>query len=220
MKSFLSRIHHWIAPKEITLEFQGADLRKFSRRFGQPIATLTAMQYAGAAVVVMDAHLQDPPELVNEIVAKWRAGFEVVGIVRSRSTIRGSGQLQPFLGFAPHRVERFHLFLQLSADTQLEDGFVIAGGSFLIAILYAIMRISCFPFPLGNRPFVILILFMGGIQVISVGILGEYITRICDEVKRRPKFIVDETAGLESAAMDARRLNVSKIPAGSKQELA
>jgi dolichol-phosphate mannosyltransferase len=52
-----------------------------------------------------------------------------------------------------------------------------------------------FPFPLGNPTMVILILFMGGIQLISVGILGEYIGRIYEEVRARPKFIVDRAEG-------------------------
>ena len=54
-------------------------LLKFSRRFGQPMATLAGLQYAqGDAVVVMDADLQDPPELVVEMIAKWREGYDVV----------------------------------------------------------------------------------------------------------------------------------------------
>ena len=54
-------------------------LLKFSRRFGQPMATLAGMQYSsGAAVIVMDVDLQDPPDLVIQMVAKWREGFDVV----------------------------------------------------------------------------------------------------------------------------------------------
>jgi dolichol-phosphate mannosyltransferase len=59
------------------------------------------------------------------------------------------------------------------------------------------MKICGFPFPIGNPTIVILILFMGGVQLISVGILGEYISRIYEEVKQRPKFIVDRSEGLE-----------------------
>src|SRR5882757_9539657 len=54
-------------------------LLRFSRRFGQPMATLAGMQYStGDVVVVMDVDLQDPPELVAEMIAKWREGYEVV----------------------------------------------------------------------------------------------------------------------------------------------
>src|SRR5580700_5843629 len=67
----------------IILEHRAADdrikLLKFSRRFGQPMATLAGMQYSrGDAVVVMDVDLQDPPELLGEMTAKWREGYEVV----------------------------------------------------------------------------------------------------------------------------------------------
>jgi glycosyltransferase involved in cell wall biosynthesis len=69
--------------EEVILEHRTADdrikLLKFSRRFGQPMATLAGMQYSsGDAVVVMDVDLQDPPELLSEMIAKWREGYEVV----------------------------------------------------------------------------------------------------------------------------------------------
>ena len=69
--------------EDIILEHRAGDgrikLLKFSRRFGQPMATLAGMEYArGDAVIVMDVDLQDPPELVQEMVAKWREGFDVV----------------------------------------------------------------------------------------------------------------------------------------------
>ena len=69
--------------EDVILEQRAADERikllKFSRRFGQPMATLAGLQYsAGDAVVVMDVDLQDPPELLHEMVAKWREGYDVV----------------------------------------------------------------------------------------------------------------------------------------------
>jgi dolichol-phosphate mannosyltransferase len=83
----------------------------------------------------------------------------------------------------------------LTLSTQL--GFLIAGASFLIALTYLVMKLCGFPFPIGNPTMVILILFMGGIQLISVGILGEYIGRIYEEVRSRPKFIVDRAEGFK-----------------------
>jgi dolichol-phosphate mannosyltransferase len=65
----------------------------------------------------------------------------------------------------------------------------------MIALAYLVMKLAGFPFPIGNPTVVILILFMGGIQLISVGILGEYIGRIYEEVRARPKFIVDRSEG-------------------------
>ena len=76
-----------------------------------------------------------------------------------------------------------------------QTGFLIAGISFLIAMVYFFMKLFGFPFPVGNPTLVILILFMGGVQLISVGILGEYVARIYEEVKGRPRFIVDRAVG-------------------------
>ena len=62
---------------------------------------------------------------------------------------------------------------------------------------YAVLRLAGVPFPLGNATIVILVLFLGGIQLMSIGILGEYIGRIYEEVRARPRFIVDEAIGLD-----------------------
>jgi dolichol-phosphate mannosyltransferase len=92
-------------------------------------------------------------------------------------------------------------------------GFLIAGISFVIGVVYAIMKILGTPFPLGNPTIVILILFMGGVQLISVGVLGEYIARIYDEVKQRPKFIVEDVHGLDRVTTEARRRrHIDSIP--------
>ena len=75
-------------------------------------------------------------------------------------------------------------------------GFALAIGTFLFALLYLIAKLlGLFNFASGNPTIVILILFLGGIQLISVGILGEYIGRIYEEVRARPKFIVDRAEG-------------------------
>jgi polyisoprenyl-phosphate glycosyltransferase len=260
--------------EDVILEHRARDPRikllKFSRRFGQPMATLAGMEYSsGDAVIVMDVDLQDPPELVNELVAKWREGYDVVLPQRRQRTgepwikklIAGTGykvinkiadvrippntgdfrlmarrvvrevvQLKESHGFLrgmvavvgfrqaiipfdrPARFSgetNYNRFLgslrigfngifcfstyALTLSTYL--GFTIAGLSFLIALAYLIMKLSGFPFPLGNPTMVILILFLGGIQLISVGILGEYIGRIYEEVRARPKFIVDRAEG-------------------------
>ena len=69
--------------EEVILEHRARDPRvkliTFSRRFGQPMATLAGLQFStGDAVIVMDVDLQDPPELVVEMVEKWKAGYDVV----------------------------------------------------------------------------------------------------------------------------------------------
>ncbi len=258
----------------VILEQRGLDgrikLLKFSRRFGQPMASLAGMQYSsGDAVIVMDVDMQDPPELVGDMVAKWREGYDVVlpqrtrrsgepwikrviaetgykvinkiadvkippnsgdfrlmsrrvvdevvklreshGFLRGMVAVVGFKQvLLPFERPARYSGEtnynRFFGSLRigfngifcfstyaLTLSTQL--GFLIAGASFLIALAYLIMKLCGFPFPVGNPTLVILVLFMGGIQLISVGILGEYIGRIYEEVRARPRFIVDRAEG-------------------------
>jgi dolichol-phosphate mannosyltransferase len=247
-------------------------LLKFSRRFGQPMATLAGMEYSrGDAVIVMDVDLQDPPELIHEMIKKWREGYDVVlpqrrartgepwlkklvassgykvinkiadvkippntgdfrlmtrrvilevvklkeshGFLRGMVAVVGFRQcLIPFdrpARFAGEtNYNRFFGSLRigfngifcfstyaLTLSTQL--GFITAMASFLIAVTYLVMKLAGFPFPLGNPTMVILILFMGGIQLISVGILGEYIGRIYEEVRSRPKFIVDRAEGFK-----------------------
>jgi dolichol-phosphate mannosyltransferase len=260
--------------EEVVLEERQKDARikllKFSRRFGQPMATLAGMEYSrGEAVIVMDVDLQDPPELIHEMVNKWQQGYDVVLPQRRARTgepwlkklVAGTGykvinkiadvKIPPNTGdfrlmtrrviLEVVRLKESHGFLRgmvavvgfkqclipfdrparfagetnynrffgslrigfngifcfstyaLTLSTQF--GFVIAAASFLIAMTYLGMKLAGFPFPLGNPTMVILILFMGGIQLISVGILGEYIGRIYEEVRARPKFIVDRAEG-------------------------
>ena len=256
-------------------------LLKFSRRVGQPMATLGGLQYSsGSAVIVMDVDLQDPPELIKDMVAKWRDGFDVV--MAQRRTREGDTLMKRLVNFVGYRIinriadppippntgdfrlmsrrvvnelnrlKECHGFLRglvalvgfrqtsvlldrpprfagkgnynplfgsmrigfngivcfssylLSLSSKM--GFAIAGISFVIAVTYAIMKMAGVPFPLGNPTIVILVLFLGGVQLMSVGILGEYIARIYDEVKQRPKFIVDRAvgfAGIEDTAVSA-----------------
>ena len=262
--------------EEVVLEERLTDPRikllKFSRRFGQPMATLAGMEYSrGDAVIVMDVDLQDPPELIHDMVNKWKQGYdvvlpqrrertgepwlkklvastgykvinkiadvkipqntgdfrlmtrrvilEVVKLKESHGFLRGMvavvGYKQCLIPFdRPARFagetnyNRFFGSLRigfngifcfstyaLTLSTQF--GFVIAAASFLIAMTYLVMKLAGFPFPMGNPTMVILILFMGGIQLISVGILGEYIGRIYEEVRSRPKFIVDRAEGFK-----------------------
>lgn len=245
-------------------------LLKFSRRFGQPIAILGGLQYSsGDAVIVMDVDMQDPPELVPEMVKKWREGYDVVlaqrrsrkgetltkrvvshvgykvinkisdppippntsdfrlmsrrvvneinklkethgflrglvALVGFRQAIvqfdrparfAGKGNYNKFLGSLRIGLNGIICFSNYVLTLSTQAGFVIAGGSLAFAVIYGILKIFGFPFPMGNPTIVILILFMGGVQLISVGILGEYVGRIYDEVKHRPKFIVDRSEG-------------------------
>lgn len=247
-------------------------LLKFSRRVGQPMATLAGLNYAsGEAVVVMDVDMQDPPELVPELVEKWKQGFDVVyaqrknragetifkrvianlgyrfikkialvdippntgdfrlmsrrvvnevvkmkethGFLRGMVAIvgfqqtsvqferparfSGVGNYNRFWGSIRIGMNGIICFSNYLLSVSSLFGFFIAGSSFLLALIYLGLKLSGFNFPTGNPTIVIIVLFMGGIQLISVGILGEYIGRIYDEVKQRPKFIVDRSVGID-----------------------
>jgi glycosyltransferase involved in cell wall biosynthesis len=255
----------------------------FSRRVGQPMATLGGLQFArGDAVVVIDVDLQDPPELILEMVKQWHAGWDVVMAQRrSRTGETWLKRLVSYVGYQvinrisetpiPPNTGDFRLMSRRVVDevNRLSEchgflrglvslvgfrqtciqfdrkprftgngnynrffgslrigfngmvcfsrslltlssmaGFVIAGGSFFLAVVYAIMKVFGFPFPMGNPTIVILMLFLGGIQLISVGILGAYIARIYEEVKRRPKFIVDRAVGFEASQPEALKLTI------------
>jgi dolichol-phosphate mannosyltransferase len=81
----------------------------------------------------------------------------------------------------------------LTLSTML--GFLIAGVSFLLMTVYLFYKLMGWQILWGNPTLVILVSFLGGIQLICVGILGEYIGRIYEEVRARPRFIVDRTEG-------------------------
>jgi dolichol-phosphate mannosyltransferase len=260
--------------EDVILEHRAADARikllKFSRRFGQPMATLAGLQYsAGDAVVVMDVDLQDPPELLGEMLAKWREGYDVVLPQRRARTgepwikkaVAATGykvinkiadvKIPPNTGdfrlmsrrvvLEVVRLKESHGFLRgmvavvgfrqaiipfdrparfagetnynrwvgslrigfngifcfstyaLSLSTWL--GFIVSGFSFLLMAVYLFYKLMGWQILWGNPTLVILISFLGGIQLISVGILGEYIGRIYEEVRARPKFIVERAEG-------------------------
>ena len=260
--------------EEVILAARAEDPRvkllRFSRRFGQPMATLAGLQYSsGDAVIVMDVDLQDPPELVGQMVAKWREGFdvvlpqrrertgepwikkavattgykvinkiadvrippntgdfrlmsrrvvsEVVKLKESHGFLRGMvavvGFRQAIIPFdRPARFSgetNYNRFLgslrigfngvfcfstyALTLSTWL--GFAVSGFSFLLMAVYLFYKLMGWPIAWGNPTLVILISFLGGIQLISVGILGEYIGRIYEEVRARPKFIVEKAEG-------------------------
>ncbi|MEY3608075.1 MAG: hypothetical protein RLZZ447_863 [Verrucomicrobiota bacterium] len=260
--------------EEVILAARAEDPRvkllRFSRRFGQPMATLAGLEYSsGEAVVVMDVDLQDPPELLGEMVARWREGYDVVLPQRRQRTgepwvkrlVAATGykvinkiadvRIPPNTGdfrlmsrrvvAEVTRLKETHGFLRgmvavvgfkqalipfdrparfagetnynrflgslrigfngifcfstyaLTLSTWL--GFLVSGGAFLLMGIYLFYKLMDWPIAWGNPTLVILISFLGGIQLISVGILGEYIGRIYEEVRARPKFIVERAEG-------------------------
>jgi glycosyltransferase involved in cell wall biosynthesis len=245
-------------------------LLKFSRRFGQPFAILAGLQYSsGDAVAVMDVDLQDPPELLEKMMARMQQGWDVVYAQRRRrdgetwikKLVSSTGYavidkiaeiqiprdvgefrlmsrrvvdevnklkechgflrgLVSFVGFrqtavvfdrpARHagttRYNRFFgslrvgfngifCFSNYALTLSTVAGFTAAAGAFALAALAFTLKLAGFPFPMGDATIIILILFLGGVQLLTVGILGEYIGRIYEETKERPKFIVDKAVG-------------------------
>jgi dolichol-phosphate mannosyltransferase len=77
-------------------------------------------------------------------------------------------------------------------------GFLVTGLSLLLAAAYLFLKLIGHPIVWSNPTIVLLITFLAGVQLINIGILGEYIARIYDEVRMRPKFIVDRMIGLSS----------------------
>ncbi|MEI6126018.1 MAG: glycosyltransferase family 2 protein [Pseudomonadota bacterium] len=240
-----------------------------ARNFGHQTAITAGLQYAlGAAVIIMDADLQDPPELIPHFVEKWKEGFAIVYAVRAKRKegllkralykvfyrtlqklanidipldsgdfglidrrvvdiinkmpecnrfIRGLRSWAGFrqTGIPYDRDARFSgvpkysfsklfklaldgLFSFSTIPLRLATamGFIISGLSFLGIFLY-LYRFLTTPRVPGFTTLIIIVLFIGGVQLITVGILGEYIGRIYDETKQRPLFVVRETINID-----------------------
>jgi dolichol-phosphate mannosyltransferase len=76
-------------------------------------------------------------------------------------------------------------------------GVFLSGFSVLIGLLYLVLKIVGVPFPTGNPTIVFLICLFSGIQLLSLGVMAEYVGRIYDEVKRRPRFILESSHGID-----------------------
>ena len=238
----------------------------FARNFGHQIAITAGWDYArGDAVVVIDADLQDPPELILDMIKKWRDGYEVVFAVRAeregeswfklwtaslfyriiyritdvkipldtgdfrlmdrkvvnvlkqmRERHRFPRGMSAWVGFRQIGVEyrraarvagetkypfRKMFRLAINAVTSFSYfplqvatffGFASAGIAILAIPVVAYMRITGSQAFFGQASTLIAVLFLGGVQLISLGILGEYIGRLYDEAKGRPLYIVRE----------------------------
>lgn len=245
---------------------------RFSRRVGQPMATLAGMEAAsGDAVVVIDCDLQDPPELIPELVERWRDGFDVVYAQRrsregetlakrvvsalgyrlikriaeveippntgdfrlmSRRVVdhvvaldeshgflrglvglvgfpqtsvlydrdaraAGDSKYNPFLGSLVIGLNGVVGFSRYPLHFISIGGMVLSAFAFLLAAIYLVLKLVGTNFPVGNPTVVILLCFFSGIQLLSLGIMGEYVGRTYDEVRNRPKYIVQSTLGWE-----------------------
>jgi len=236
----------------------------FARNFGQQRAVAAGLDYSrGDAVVVIDADLQDPPELILELIEKWHQGNEVVYAQRTdregesfmksltaklfyriinriteidipldtgffrlldrrvveelkgmREHHRFFRAMSIWVGFRQVGVEykresryagetkypfRKMLKLAITAITGFSFwplqvamylGFIASGISIIAIPTVIIMRLTGSQQFLGQASTLIAVLFLGGVQLISLGILGEYIGRLYDEARGRPLYIV------------------------------
>lgn len=238
----------------------------FARNFGHQIAVTAGLDHSeGEAVIIIDSDLQDPPEVILDLIEKWKEGYEVVYAVRSKREgetwfklftasmfyriiqritdvnipmdtgdfrlmdrkvvnvvnqmrerhrfLRGmsvwvgfkqtgveyergaryAGEtkypLKKMVKFASDAITGFSYFpLQIA----MYMGFISAGISILAIPVVVITRLTGSQAFFGQATTLIAVLFLGGVQLISLGLLGEYIGRLYDEAKGRPLYIIKE----------------------------
>lgn len=242
----------------------------FSRNFGHQVAVTCGLDFAeGDAVIVMDGDLQDPPEILPDLVARWREGYEVVYAIRQQRKenvllragyrgfywllnrvsyldipldsgdfslmdrrvvnvlaqmpernrfVRGLRTWSGFrqIGYEYAREARFAGYskyglsklLRLAFDGLVSYSYVPLRLVSNVGLLVSIIALGYMGYlvamrVLGNQTIqgwvstVVIMLFLGGVQLLSLGVIGEYVGRIFDEVKQRPRYIVRDSVGLE-----------------------
>lgn len=113
--------------------------------------------------------------------------------------VAGSGKYNRFTGSLRIGFNGIVAFSDYLLNMMVTVGFALAGLSMLLIVVVALLKYyKAFDFTAGLATVAILMLFLGGIQLTAMGVLGSYIGRIYDESKRRPKFIIDESVGIES----------------------
>jgi glycosyltransferase involved in cell wall biosynthesis len=258
---------------------------KLSRNFGKEHAMTAGLDHADAdAVIVIDADLQDPPELIPEFVKRWREGFDVVYGTRSsragesaakkitasafyrvmqrlsstpvprdtgdfrlmnRRAVQALGQLRErqrfmkglfawvgykqtsiayerdarFAGASKFNywrlwnfaIEGITSFSGAPLKVATYVGVFTAVLAFLFGI-YVLVKALLFGDPARGYPTLMLvILFLGGVQLIALGMIGEYLGRLYIEVKQRPLYLVDEFVASDTKRpAEAGRLPVDK----------
>ena len=247
-------------------------LLDFSRNFGHQIAITAGIDHAGGdIVVVIDGDLQDPPEVIPEMIAKWREGYKVVygirkkrkgesafklltaalfyrimgklsdiklpldagdfrlmdrQVVNALASIREENRyvrgLVSWIGFSQYGLlyerdsrfageTKFNLTRMMKfaldgitsfSDKPLRLSSQLGMSTTIIAFLYMVwLIIAKLVNPAasiqGWTTLLVVLLFLGGVQLISIGVLGEYVGRIYRETKRRPLYVVAEKRGFE-----------------------
>ena len=239
----------------------------FSRRFGQPAATMAGILTCnGKACAVIDVDLQDPPELISDMYAKLKEGYEVVYAKRSsrkgetipKRMVAGVGYyvinklsdvqlprdtgdfrimsrrvmedlrklnethgflrgLVAYVGYRQASIEydrderlhgrgnynRFFGSLRIGLNGLISfssrplqmmsiAGGILAGFSFLLGAWYVFQKLVGVDLTPGLSTTVLVVTFFAGVQLLCLGLMGEYVGRIYDEVKRRPMYIIDK----------------------------
>ena len=263
---------------KLLLELQAQDTRvklvSFSRNFGHQMAITAGLDYSsGNPVIVMDGDLQDPPEVIPQLIAQWRAGNDIVFAVRSarkgesafkritaslfyrtlqrltttqipvdagdfrlmsraavealkpiRERNRFVRGLVGWIGFRHTSISyardtryagvtkypltkmiRFALngvfsfsFLPLQMATYFGLAASIASFAYLVYAVW--LKLFTARVVQGWTSVIVAVLFMGGVQLVSLGIIGEYIGRIYEEVKQRPLYLVDTVSGFDNVS--------------------
>jgi dolichol-phosphate mannosyltransferase len=271
------------ATPDVLREIQALDARvrtlRFSRNFGHQTAVTAGLEHAsGDAVVLIDADLQDPPDVIADMVARWREGYDVaygvridrdgetrfklatakafyrllnrlseteipldtgdfrlmdravVDVLRSmperdrfvrgmvawvgfrqiavpyRRAARFAGESKyPFFKMVRFALDGLTSFSRAPLRLATWMGFLVSGVA-LAAITYALfLRLFTNNWVTGWTALFIAVLFIGGAQLLSLGVIGEYIGRIYGESKRRPLYLVEEAHGFAQASERATR---------------
>lgn len=243
----------------------------FSRNFGHQVAITAGIDLAqGRACIIMDADLQDPPEVIPRLIERWEAGFEVVFAVRTRREgerffklitanlfyallkklarikipqnagdfrlldrkvidalklmpeknrfVRGlvswvgfkqtqlfyerdarfAGETKyPFVKMLKFAVDGIISFSDIPLRLATWLGLFFSFASFLIMLWVIGAKLFSDRTVLGWASIMVTILLIGGVQLFTVGILGEYIARTFEEAKQRPLYLIRETWGIE-----------------------
>ncbi len=254
-----------------------------SRNFGHQAAISAGLDLvSGEAVVIMDGDLQHPPELIPDLLVRWREGYEVVYAVREdresepfvkRVTARGfyrllgklsSVTMPPYAGdfrlvdrraleaFRSMRessrylrgmfawigfrqigvpcppAERFggetkyttRRMTKLAMDALVSFsnvplrlalllGFLFSGLAFAGSVTALVLKlVGAYSVP-GWASILVMVSFLGGMQLLVLGVIGAYVGRIYDEVKARPHYIVSDLVGFDEAPTESPRMTVT-----------
>ncbi|OAT72609.1 glycosyltransferase family 2 protein [Parageobacillus thermoglucosidasius] len=256
--------------KELAVKDETIKYVDFSRNFGHQIAITAGMDYAsGKAIVIIDADLQDPPELILEMIEKWKEGYDVVYAKRVKR--KGETMFKKVTAYLFYRVLRaateidipvdtgdFRLidrkvrdqlvymrersrfvrgliswvgFKQTAVEYEREErfagetkyplkkmirfsldgitsfsykplklasllGFFLSASSMLGIIITLYLKLFTHSTVAGWASLLMATLLCNGVMFIMLGVIGEYIGRIYDEVKQRPLYIVKDTWGV------------------------